>query len=191
MPYDINKRTVIQLTIVPNGTLVDGSRQWVIDGEVQSIEVNALDTITIPANTFAVGNHTISFTAANQECGSNTLTQTLSFTDGTTPPGYGILSVSSTPPGADIFIDNSNENTGFTPNYNLVVPAGPHVLKLTKPGYYDLIDQIEIVANQTLIRDYEIVVVTPPQQSSASGVVIAAVVALGLFGIVKLLRDVK
>lgn len=86
MVYDINKRTAIQVTIVPNGTLVDGSRQWVIDGEVQSIEVNALDTIIIPANTFAAGNHTISFSAANSECGSNTLTRTLEFIDGSAQP---------------------------------------------------------------------------------------------------------
>ncbi len=86
MAYDINKPTNITLLINWNGTSIPETRKWLIDNVEQPPNVNASDSITIPANTFNVGNHTVSFTASNVECGSNTLTQTLYFTDGLISP---------------------------------------------------------------------------------------------------------
>lgn len=59
----------------------------------------------------------------------------------------GNLNISSTPSGAEIFIDGGD--TGFsTPNIISLIP-GDHDVKLTYPNYNDYITSVTIISNQT------------------------------------------
>ncbi len=59
----------------------------------------------------------------------------------------GTLNVSSTPSGANVYIDNAY--IGTTPINNYTISAGTHILKLTLSGYNDDITTITITAGST------------------------------------------
>ncbi|PIN82856.1 hypothetical protein COV61_04745, partial [Candidatus Micrarchaeota archaeon CG11_big_fil_rev_8_21_14_0_20_47_5] len=59
----------------------------------------------------------------------------------------GTLYVSSSPSGANVYVDNSYR--GLTSLYVYQLPPGSHLLKLTKSGYLDYLTIFNITANQT------------------------------------------
>jgi len=65
----------------------------------------------------------------------------------------GMVNISSSPAGAKIFIDNvdSGQITPFTIQN---VAAGFRTIKLTKSGYDDVIDSVEVLAGKTTIKSY-------------------------------------
>ncbi|MBA7598847.1 hypothetical protein ES703_05872 [subsurface metagenome] len=64
----------------------------------------------------------------------------------------GNLQVNSTPTGAEIWLDGSN--TGQLTNHLFEdVSPGSHIVKLTKEGYKDWIDTVEVVAGETTTID--------------------------------------
>ncbi len=144
-----NKQTEIAVTI-SNGPIT--GPVWKIDGNVVQSNSNPL---IIPANMFVAGTtHNVSFSGTNS-CGQNTRTETLTVTDGSTP-GNGILSISSIPTHADIGIDGSHDNTGYTPG-NFTLSIGQHAIDLILEGYYTLYDNINIIENQTLTKNYTLI----------------------------------
>ena len=61
---------------------------------------------------------------------------------------YGILEVSSTPTGAQVYIDK--ENSGYTTNCTFTgVPPGEHIIELKKEGYDDYIAHVMIKEKDT------------------------------------------
>ncbi len=64
----------------------------------------------------------------------------------------GALQVNSTPTGAEIWLDGSN--TGQLTNHLFEdVSPGSHIVKLTKEGYKDWVDTVEVVAGETTTID--------------------------------------
>lgn len=63
------------------------------------------------------------------------------------PINTGSLYVDSSPRGADIYLDDRYE--GETPRRIDFIPVGTHTLRLSKDGYRDHIQQVNIEANQT------------------------------------------
>lgn len=59
----------------------------------------------------------------------------------------GNLSISSTPQGAEIFIDNVDQGV-TTPATIEALPPGAHTYKLTKTDYYDSTGNFDITAGQ-------------------------------------------
>ena len=61
---------------------------------------------------------------------------------------YGTLSVTSTPAGANIFLDGTDMGT-VTPAILTSIIPGTHTIKLTKPGYYDWSATVTVTAGTT------------------------------------------
>lgn len=68
----------------------------------------------------------------------------------------GSLDVSSTPSGAEIFIDNIDQNS-VTRSVIHGIVVGTHTLKLTKAGYDDFTKQITIVKDQTTVENITLI----------------------------------
>jgi len=64
-----------------------------------------------------------------------------------TPGGYGSLVVTTSPPGAQVYVDNALK--GITPATIPGLPAGTHALLLKMDGFEDLSTTITITAGQT------------------------------------------
>lgn len=88
----------------------------------------------------------------------------------TQTPAYGSLSITSTPSGASIWIDNT-QTSYTTPATIGSLPAGQHNLKLTKEGFYDFSQEITINPGQTTAISVPLVPVptpTPTQSPTVS-----------------------
>jgi photosystem II stability/assembly factor-like uncharacterized protein len=62
------------------------------------------------------------------------------------------LTVTSSPPGAQVFLDGTS--IGTTPITNKTVNPGTHVLRLTLSGYKDMLEAIELEESQQLSKEY-------------------------------------
>ena len=100
------------------------------------------------------GGHTYKLTLSGYEDKTGAYTiiagQTTSVIDKLiqTPPGPGSLNILSTPPGAEIFIDNVDQGK-ITSTIIEGVSQGYHTYKLTLAGYYELIGVFNIISGQT------------------------------------------
>lgn len=103
----------------------------------------------------------------------------------TTPPvpgDTGSLSVSSSPSGAQVFIDNVFR--GYTPSVFDGLAAGMHSLTLKNPGYSDYPTQFQVAAGQTTNVAATLSPIVTPTQSGLAGPVLAAgILAAGLLAI--------
>ena len=59
-------------------------------------------------------------------------------------PGYGTLSVSSTPAGAGIYVDNMY--MGYTPATLSTIPSGTHMVMLALDGYQNYVTNVNVAA---------------------------------------------
>ena len=64
------------------------------------------------------------------------------------PPQVGNISLASTPPGAEIFLDGHDQGA-VTPNTVSSVPVGTHAYTLKLAGYNDYTGSIDVALNQT------------------------------------------
>ena len=80
----------------------------------------------------------------------------------TTPPvsGTSTITITTNPAHADIWIDSSNANTGYTPN-KLVLTPGTHNIRLVLPDYPDIIDTITIASGQSITSEYQFTTLVP------------------------------
>jgi hypothetical protein len=107
------------------------------------------------------------------------------------PPGTsGSLSITTTPPGAEIFIDN--EMKGVSPTQISGLPAGSHTLGIVKKGYQNISTTISIEPGRT--QDYSTGLIPTestdvPVTSARSPGFAAVSAAVGLAGLV-LLRKI-
>ena len=58
--------------------------------------------------------------------------------------GTGRLYVRSAPRGARVYLDEDTEPRGKTPCLLTAVPAGPHVVRASCPGYVDVTEEVEV-----------------------------------------------
>lgn len=63
-------------------------------------------------------------------------------------PTHGTLSISSNPPGAQIFLDDVSQGAKVTPSVIGELSAGSHNVKLQKQGYQDWVGSVTIIAGQ-------------------------------------------
>ncbi len=103
----------------------------------------------------------------------------------TPPPGPGAsgsLSVTSSPSGAQVFIDNVFR--GYTPSVYDGLEPGMHIVTLKNPGYTDYQAQFQVSAGQTTNVAATMTPAATPTQSGVPGpVLIAAVLAGGLLAL--------
>jgi hypothetical protein len=111
--------------------------------------------------------------------GTTTVSQTLSASPTTPPtvvPGTGTLGVSSSPAGAQVFLDNVY--MGITPITLTQVSAGSHVVLLKLSGYADWQVTAQVAAGQTTPVSATLVpVTTQPTQGPLPGAL--ALISLG------------
>lgn len=91
-------------------------------------------------------------------------------------PQVGSISFTSTPPGAEIFIDGVDQNI-TTPAVISSVPAGDHTYTLKKAGYKDMTGMVMIVTGQTAVVSSSL---TSVPVSGAGTVLLLAAGALGV-----------
>jgi hypothetical protein len=68
-------------------------------------------------------------------------------------PKVGTLVIESTPPGAEVHLDEPEAPAGVTPYRNDAVPVGSHVVYLHKPGYRALEKSVRVGRNETVRLD--------------------------------------
>jgi hypothetical protein len=159
--------TPVSISAVPNGNHVllvkldgylDHSRTVVVMGDTQTITASLVPKPT-PTTTAPT---------PVQPTGTGTQPQ------GTPAVGYGSLTVATSPPGAQVFVDNALK--GITPATIPGLSAGTHVLLLKMDGFQDLSTTITITAGQTA----EYATALSANVKTSGFEVIAAVLSIGL-----------
>ena len=105
------------------------------------------------------GNHTIEV----KKAGHRTVTKSISFVCGerrmisieAPTPIYGFLKITSSPSGAEVFIDG--KEVGVTPVVNSRLLVGEHEIELRKEGYRREIEVVDIVENEISTLSKELV----------------------------------
>jgi hypothetical protein len=113
--------------------------------------------------------------------GTTTVSQTLLATPTDRPtvaPGTGTLQVSSSPAGAQVFLDNVY--MGISPLTLPGVSTGSHLILLKLPGYSDWEVSAQVAAGQTTPVTAILVPVTTPTPTQGSLPGVLAFVALGM-----------
>ncbi len=96
-----------------------------------------------------------------------------------TVPGAGSLSVTTNPAGATIFVDGIPG--GASPATIPGLSAGMHNLTITKPGYAELITQVNIVGGQTMEFSTTLIPATNPTKPKSPGFAwVIALIATGI-----------
>ena len=117
---------------------------FLLPGESKTVyfEINIMDSVSI-------GDYTIWVTVEQCEelgfCGAGTWTKSFYTTLTVTSPPMGTISVSSTPPEADVYLDGVYRGT--TPLIISDVSTGYHTIKITKAGYQDYLIEIYVKAD--------------------------------------------
>ncbi|RXE56198.1 hypothetical protein ABH15_08595 [Methanoculleus taiwanensis] len=101
------------------------------------------------------------------------------------PPGpAGSISVSSSPAGANVYLDNAYK--GVSPLTLTGVSTGSHVVKVQVSGYQDWSDSVQVNADSTSYVSASLNPVTTPTQSGA--LPFAALGALAVLGMIFVVR---
>jgi hypothetical protein len=107
----------------------------------------------------------------------------------TGPSGTGTMSVSSTPAGASVFVDNVLK--GVTPLTLTDIPAGSHQIMLRLEGYKDYSSAVEVNAGATNTVTAALSTGTTPLPTKSAPVPLAVVGALALTGLLVIRRHTK
>jgi len=127
----------VNIESIPTGASIylDGSHEGVTPKTISGVSVDS---------------HTIIITKSGYE----DYTKQVTVTAGETTPvnanlveQTGAISVSSTPSGANIYLDGSYKGT--TPKTISGVSVGSHTIKITKSGYEDYTKQVTVIAGET------------------------------------------
>ncbi|MDD3813323.1 MAG: PEGA domain-containing protein [Desulfocapsaceae bacterium] len=101
----------------------------------------------------------------------------------TVPQTAGSVLISSTPPGAEIFIDNIDQGVQ-TPITVLDLPAGVHTYKLTLTGYNITTGTFTIISGQTITVATTLTPTTPATTSNIGTIVAASLLTVGVLGVI-------
>ena len=140
---DIPKGSIIQAisTVYPGLNQTVSVYQWTLDGIV--LPYNSA-SITIDTSTLNLGAHTLLLNAQNS-CGNwGSYSQSFNIIESV----MGNISFVSSPPGADIFLDNILQ-AGITPTTITSVPTGSHSYLLRLAGYNDATGTVTVIGGQT------------------------------------------
>lgn len=150
---------------------------------------------SLKLNNIGIGEHTVSLTLLGYQPYTAKVTvyaNTVSEVSGLLEPagqksGVGEVSVSSTPDGANVFIDNNF--MGITPVTLKAIPAGSHVIMVRLAGYqdYEVTTQVNAGATSTVVAGLSPATPTTPAKKSGSLPFMAcgAFVVLALFSLKK------
>ena len=145
-------------------------------------------------NTIGVGDHTVTLTLAGYSpystsvnVNANTVSEVSAILQSVGPkPGIGELTVSSTPSGANVFIDNNF--VGITPVTLKDIPAGSHGVSVRLTGYqdYEATTSVNAGATSIIAAGLSPAVPTTPQKSGTIPLMACgALFVLALFSVRK------
>ena len=97
------------------------------------------------------------------------------------PPQIGNISFTSTPPGAEIYIDGADQNSK-TPATISSIPVGTHTYTLKQTGYNDITGTVYVGLNQTAVTSATLIPVARP--GIGAGTILALLLAAGAVGAV-------
>ncbi len=97
-----------------------------------------------------------------------------------TPTATGTLDLSSSPPGAEITIDSTDQGK-VTPQFIKNIPVGTHSLKLTLSGYQDYNITFTINAGLVTVLKPTLTLISPP---SSAGVIVGAVATVSVAAVI-------
>ena len=178
----------------PLTTLTSSSKYYTINGFILSYSHEILVTITltgtVPAET-TIGSsavtptptQTITVTPTKTQTAVPTATKTLVPTVTPTPkptPTVATLIASSSPSGADLFIDNNYK--GFTPITQTDITPGTHVVTLKKEGY--LSDEQKITFKAGATYEISFTLAEEPKASEVFTDLIKQYPTMALIGII-------
>ena len=149
---------------------------------------------SLKLNNIGTGDHTVTLTLAGYtpyttqvNVNANTVSEVSALLKPVGPqPGNGELSVSSTPSGANVFVDNNF--VGITPLTLKEIPAGSHVVTVRLTGYqeYEITTTVNSGTTSTVAAGLSKVVPTTPQKSGTLPVITCgALLVLALLSIKK------
>ena len=75
------------------------------------------------------------------------------------PSGQGLLNITSTPPGANVFLNN--ESKGITP-LKAQLAAGAYKIQITLKDYREIVEDVKVGEGQKVPRDYTLERLPPP-----------------------------
>lgn len=132
------------------------------------------------------GEHTLSLTLGGYQTQTvsstaqiNTVSEVSVHLDPVAPaPGNGELVISSTPPGANVFLDNIF--TGVTPLTLASVPAGEHLVSVRLDGYQEYLSAAQVDTGASTTVAARLIPGTPaPTRSALPGVITALALVAG------------
>jgi hypothetical protein len=140
---------------------------------------------SLKLNNIAVGSHTVVLTRSGYQqysttvsVSSNTVTEVSAILQPTsTPTGNGALTVSSTPTGANVYLDNNF--VGITPLTMSSVAVGEHVVTVGMEGYQDYSVTTPVNAGATSTVSAALVQATPTKKSPLLPAIALVAVVLG------------
>jgi hypothetical protein len=149
---------------------------------------------SLKLNNIGTGSHTVALTLSGYtpyttqvNVNANTVSEVSALLKPVSPkPGVGELSLSSTPSGANVFVDNNF--MGITPLTLKDIPVGSHVVTLRLTGYqdYQTTTSVNAGATSTVAAGLSPVVPTTPQKSGTIPVIACgALLVIALFSIKK------
>ncbi len=149
---------------------------------------------SLKLNNIVAGDHTVALTLAGYtpyttqvNVNANTVSEVSALLKPAgSKPGNGELSVSSTPSGANVFVDNNF--LGITPLTLKDISAGSHVVTVQLTGYQDYVitTTVNTGATSTVVAGLSKAVPTTPQKSGTIPVIACgALLVLALFSIKK------
>jgi len=149
---------------------------------------------SLKLNSIGVGDHTVTLTRSGYSVyttkvsvNANTVSEVSALLQPSgSSSGNGALSVSSTPAGANIFVDNNF--LGITPLTLKDIPAGSHVVMIRLAGYqdYEITTTVNTGATSTVVAGMSPVTPATPQKSgSVPLMAFSALLVLALISIRK------
>jgi len=150
---------------------------------------------SLKLNNIAIGEHTVTLSLSGYQTYTARVTvyaNTVSEVSGLLVPtgpkaGVGELSVSSTPAGANVYIDNNF--VGITPLKLKDISVGSHVITIELAGYqnYEVTTQVNAGATSTAVAGLSPAIPTTPAKKSSSLPLVAfgALVVIVLFSVKK------
>ncbi len=172
----------ISVTSSPTGASVsvDGAYK----GQTSSAQALVVGSLT-------AGSHTVALSLSGYQDYSTSVsvqsgvTTPVSIAMTPLPPGpAGSISVSSSPAGADVYLDDAYK--GITPLTLTGVSTGSHVVKVQLSGYQDWSDTVQVNADSTSYVSASLNPITTPTQAGA--LPFAALGALAVFGLILTVR---
>lgn len=149
---------------------------------------------SLKLNTIAIGEHTVTLTLAGYQPYStrvtvyaNTVSEVSAILQPSGPKaGVGEVSVTSTPAGANVFIDNNF--VGITPLTLKAIPTGTHAIMVRLAGYqdYEITTEVNAGATSTVVAGLSPATPTTTQRSGSIPLVaLAALGGIALFSVRK------